>query len=100
MMLLTSFLVFSGCSLKLPNVEFCGKRIDGGRCKYILDNRARDISEEEWNMPGRVSMSLHDFGELKKYMIEACARVKSCKITTEQELQAERFINEQEYYSD
>ncbi len=93
-LLLISFLVFSGCTLKPPNVEFCGKLMDGAHCKYILDERRRDMDDVEWMRPGRVSMSLHDFGKVKKFIFEACERSKKCDLSDKEVNNLEVFFNE------
>jgi len=81
------------CVSALPNIELCGKLSWGAYCEYTLKDKSRMMHEMEWREIGRVSMSLEDFGELKKVLLELCKRSKNCKMTDKDFIKLENFQN-------
>ena len=71
-------LILSGCALTPPNEEVCVKQIEGAFCLYMQEGPERNMSEEEWNEIGRLSMSAKAYGEIKKFILEACEKY-DCK---------------------
>lgn len=69
-----SALTLSSCVLNPPNEEICVKLISGARCFYTYQNKQRDMTDEEWNSVGRLSMSAESYGEFKKFIQEACQK--------------------------
>ena len=45
------------------------------------------MTESEWDTIGRVSMSLDDFGELKKFMLSICKRSEKCNLEDEKKIE-------------
>jgi len=84
---------FVGCAMNPPNIELCGKLSWGATCRYTLSGETRDMHEMEWSEVGRVSMSLEDFGEVKKFILESCKRSRKCEIKDDEEFEeVEDFI--------
>jgi hypothetical protein len=66
-------------------VEVCGKLSMGAYCGYTIEGPSREMHEAEWDEIGRVSMSFEAFGEVKKFILEACERSKKCDLKKTEE---------------
>lgn len=83
LLILLSF-SFISCALQPPNVEVCGRLRSGAICAWTLDGPERRLTESEWKELelGRFSMSPEHYGEIKKFILKACLKYKSCEKDT------------------
>lgn len=63
-----------------PDIEACVKGTKGfAYCNTTLSNQKKAVSYAYVSQPGRVSMSLEDFGKLKKFVMAICEKSKKCQ---------------------
>lgn len=76
-------LVLTSCaSLSVPNEEACIRLQRGAACTYTLDGPERDFTEKQWEHVriGRVSFDYKSYGEIRKFIEQACEKDKDCEL--------------------
>ena len=75
-------LINCGCALVPPNVEGCGILSEGAACAYTIDGPTRRLSQLEWDEKklGNICFGPQEFGEIKKFLLQACVKSKKCDI--------------------
>jgi len=84
-MLLIVLLNFS-CALKPPDVRICTRYPFnmGGTCNNTITEAPYEMTELEVETMitygGMIYFSAKDYGEIKKFILEACLRTKKCDL--------------------
>jgi len=74
-------LTLSGCALQPPNIEVCTLLSNGAACTYTVSGSDRNMSEVEFQSKrlGYFIVSAEHWGEIKKFVKEACQKSKCQK---------------------
>lgn len=89
-----SILVTTSCALKPPNVEVIARLNNGAFGSYTIKGEETVYNEASWRKMevGLFCLRPEGFGEVKKFIIEACKRNKKCEITEEEFVEIQGFM--------
>lgn len=83
---LLALVTISGCQLSPPNVEVITRLNNGAFGSYTISGPETRYNEASW---GKMEVGLfclrpEGFGEVKKFIIEACERSKNCNLSKDE----------------
>lgn len=81
LMLIASCFLSSCKNIKIPNLTACAHFKNNVYCKQTLaDSEAvYEVNRCEKFIDGRISMSVEDWTELKKFILKVCKKSKKCR---------------------
>lgn len=75
------FLMLSGCTQDLPNVEVCAdKGWLGAKCAHTRNGPERQIKKLQWDKErvGYFCMNANSYGQYQKFIADVCAKQQNC----------------------
>jgi hypothetical protein len=95
LVILLGLVIISGCGhFNPPNVEVVTRLNNGAYGVYTIEGPETYYNEASWRKMevGMFCLRPDDFGEVKKFIIEACKRAQKCELSEQQLIDIKGFM--------